>query len=64
MYNDYKRDFDGDFDEQFTLQDVYGAKQTLHFSETYACSKIRITINSVYKGSKWDDATISEINVF
>lgn len=57
-------DFDDGATESFSLGDIYNETQRLNFSEPHYCSKIRITIDSVYEGTKWSDATISEIKVF
>ncbi len=46
---------------EYTLQDSM-SQQTITFDEPIRTSSLRITINSVYYGSAWDDTVISEIS--
>ena len=47
----------------FTLEDLKGEYQKLSFGSTVDTYWIKITINSVYPGTMYDDCCISEIEV-
>ena len=48
----------------FTLKDLKGEYQKLNFGSTVNTYWVKITINSVYPGTMYDDCCISEIEVF
>lgn len=52
----------------YTLQDIFQAGsydyQTIDFGETKITKSIRITVNSIYAGNKWNDCCISEIEAY
>jgi hypothetical protein len=50
--------------KQVELQDLQGQFQDVSFDATVETSTITITIDSVYKGSKYTDCCISEIEVY
>lgn len=47
-----------------TLSDSYYVYQDLQFDREVTTSSIRITVNSVYSGNKYQDCCISEIQVY
>ena len=49
--------------KKYTLNDTFG-EQTIVFDDPIKTSSLKITILSVYKGSKYDDTSISEIVLF
>ena len=50
--------------ENYSLADVYDQEQVVTFSTPKETSYIRIIINSVYPGTKYEDTCISEIKLF
>lgn len=50
--------------ESYTLEDCYGKSQEITFSEAKESSLIKVTIESVYEGSKYEDTCISEIQIY
>lgn len=55
-----KLTFEDGSNEEFTLLDVK-EKLTFQLSEAVTTKTVRLTIQSVYKGSSWEDTVISEI---
>ena len=52
--------FEDGSSEQFTLLDVK-EELTFQLSEAITTKNVRLTIQSVYEGSSWEDTVISEI---
>ena len=50
--------------ESYMLEDYYGKSQKITFSEAKESSMIKVTIESVYEGSKYEDTCISEIQIY
>lgn len=50
--------------ESYMLEDYYGKSQEITFSEAKESSMIKVTIESVYEGSKYEDTCISEIQIY
>lgn len=49
---------------QYTLSDSYREWQYIDFDDYHKTSYIKLTINSVYKGSKWTDTSICEMHAY
>ncbi|MBQ9058002.1 MAG: hypothetical protein IJ125_02330 [Atopobiaceae bacterium] len=47
-----------------TLNDEFGGWQRVEFDEAHATKSVTLTINSVYSGSKYDDTSFAEVEVF
>lgn len=47
-----------------TLDDTFGSRSTIDFDTLHETTSIRITIDSVVRGSKWNDAAITEVEAF
>ena len=47
-----------------TLDDAYSTWQVFELSRPVDTTYVRITVNSVYPGSQWDDTAISDIQVY
>ena len=52
------------FEMQVRLDDLYNGWQTIDFGEYHQTSYIRLTIDSVYEGSEWDDTLIAEMAAY
>lgn len=50
--------------ESYTLEDCYGEGQEITFSEAKESNLLKVTIESVYEGSKYEDTCISEIQIY
>ena len=50
--------------EMYTLGDSFGGEQVITFDEPKETNNIKITIKSVYPGTKYEDTCISEISLF
>ena len=49
---------------QYTLSDSYREWQYIEFDDYHKTSYIKLTINSVYEGSKWTDTSICEMHAY
>ena len=47
-----------------TLDDLYNDWQTIDFGDYHQTSYIRLTIDSVYEGSEWNDTLITEMEAY
>lgn len=48
----------------YTLSDECGSYQQLDFGSPQQTTSIRVTIDSVYKGTKWSDTVVSEVEAY
>jgi hypothetical protein len=53
--------FDDGTTETYTLSDTYNAYQMVTFKKTHTTKMVKITINSVYRGTYYNDTCISEL---
>ena len=47
-----------------TLEDSFGEVQTIDFGEDHAITSAKVTIRSVYEGSKWEDTSLCIIRAY
>ncbi|MBS0618720.1 MAG: CHAT domain-containing protein [Spirochaetes bacterium] len=53
-----------DGEEEISLRDNWEAPQYIKLVSQHKTTKAKVTISEIYKGQKWDDTLISEINFF
>lgn len=52
------------YEQQVTLADAYREYQRITFDDYHQTTFIRVRIDSIYEGDRWDDASIDEIRAF
>lgn len=52
------------YEQRLTLADSYREYQTFNFDRAHETTYVRVRIDSIYQGTKWDDTAICELQAF
>lgn len=52
------------YEQRLTLADSYREYQTFNFDRAHETTYVRVRIDSIYQGAKWDDTAICELQAF